>query len=218
LQTIQLGFGYVDFDQGEDSSPVTLMVPWLHTARGAHVVQVVAEPEFEQPTGNDQGDPFNLCRDTAFERSIKSPVWLLMPMAIITSRRETPSVYTDQLRLILDLRMWSMPRLIDDYDETHLDLPFNISNGGMIDNGQLRWTIGTIAQGSSGSVSYDVMIQPLTYNTDVYNTAFLIGEDPQGENLSAADVETISVVFTDWPMARHDPQTAGPHRHSGRTA
>ena len=84
--------------------------------------------------------------------------------------------------------------LTDDVDESFVVSVSSISGGGAYDGDLISWTIGTLAAGDSGSVTYTAtMASPDSFvdgDTPVVNTATLDG----AENAPVTDTATVTVT------------------------
>jgi hypothetical protein len=139
---------------------VGITVPWTNTADGAHIIQVVAAPEYAQPTGNDQATRLIYVGTSPANLSITKSVELLVDAD--GNGLVSPG---DTLRYAVHYGNTGGTEvtgasIIDDYDEALLDSPFGLSLPGAIDGGTITWSLGTIAGGAAGVVSYDVQIKP----------------------------------------------------------
>lgn len=177
LNTFQIGSALADFPSGGASSPVVISLPWTNTAAGAHVIQVVTSPSFSQYTGNDKATREIFVGPPATVEIDKS--------ASLLDDADSSGGYSpgDTVRYTIGFTNTggssvTGAAIIDDFDDTLLNTPFNISSGGVISSGAINWSIGSIAAGASGSVSYDVNIKPPAQFPEgtsmVKNTAVLI--------------------------------------------
>jgi uncharacterized repeat protein (TIGR01451 family) len=177
LHTFQIGTAVVNFPSGGGGGPALVNIPWTNTAAGAHVIQVVASPGFAQYTGNDKATR---------ELFVGPPATVAIDKtAALLVDADSNGTYSpgDTVRYTISYTNTggfnvTGATIIDDFDETLLNAPFNISSGGVVSNGTINWSIGSIAAGSSGSVSYDVNIKPPAQFPEgtsiVKNTAELI--------------------------------------------
>jgi hypothetical protein len=171
MQSFKISESLVDFQDAEAGSPSRLTIPWSNTAEGAHLIQVQATPGFYQPTNNDQstrlifvGNPVDvtiekssiLLNDTN-NNHVANPREILRYTIIYKNNRAA------------DL---TGAFIIDDYDEQKV-APFNVSNGGVINNGTIRWNIGSVSAPGIGQVSYDTVINPTDKDTLITNAVFL---------------------------------------------
>ena len=178
LQSFQIGSTLVDFPASPGSSTyVTISLPWTNTAEGAHVIQVVAEPNFPQNAGNDQATRLVFVGSPVESLAIDKSVALLVDAD--GNSEPTPG---DTLEYTIsfansDTTEVTGAVILDDFDETLLQTPFDISAGGVVTDGAILWDLGTIAASASGSLTYQVDVKPVTEFpggvTAVVNTALL---------------------------------------------
>ncbi len=161
LQEFQIGRVTVDFPASPDtSSYVTVSVPWANTAEGAHVIQVAAEPDFAQRTGNDRATRLIYVGDLPHLVTVDKSVSL----AVDADGNSVPSpgdtlAYTISYANLADIPV-NTGIILDDFDESLLQTPINISDGGTATDGGITWNLGTIAAEASGTVTYQVAIKP----------------------------------------------------------
>ena len=161
LQEFQIGRVTVDFPASPDtSSYVTVSVPWANTAEGAHVIQVAVEPDFAQRGGNDRATRLIYVGDPPLLVTLDKSVSLLADSDgnSIPSPGDTLA-YTISYANLADIPV-NTGVILDDFDEALLQMPFNISDNGTLADGTITWDLGTIAAGATGSVTYEVVINP----------------------------------------------------------
>ena len=161
LQEFQIGRVTVDFPASPDtSSYVTVSVPWINTAEGAHVIQVAAESDFPQRTGNDRATRLIYVGDPPLLVTLDKSVELLFDADgdLVPSPGDTLA-YTISFANLADIPV-NTGVILDDFDEALLQTPFNISDAGTVADGTITWDLGTIAAGATGSVTYEVVINP----------------------------------------------------------
>lgn len=185
VQTFEIGSGEVGFPDGGVDDPALLQTDWIPTAEGYHIIQVIAQPEFEfkarthvtrlvlvgdldttsldvQYDATAQPDPQPaLARSLAFAAfdTAKTGAFALSPA---TTAAEAPQP-GDTLTFTLSYENTGTATitggiLIDDFDETLVGTPTNISDGGTSDGNVIRWELGDLAPGTTGMVRYDVTI------------------------------------------------------------
>ncbi len=156
LKTFPISNVLVDFDEGSDSSPFVFPIPWTNMAEGAHIIQIVVEPPFTQFTGNDEatrlifvGDPppLQLTKDVVNAEGNE----VFSPGDTLEYRITYENLGTTDVTGVV---------IVDDYDEVLLETPFQISNNGTIADGVITWNLGTLAAGTSSTVTYQVNIKP----------------------------------------------------------
>lgn len=81
--------------------------------------------------------------------------------------------------------------IVDDYDQTLLISIADISDGGVNDEDAVTWSIGKVAAGASGSITYDATLNSMfpTGPTDVINTATIRSV----ETAPASNTKTVTV-------------------------
>jgi hypothetical protein len=134
-----------------------LQVPWVNTAEGAHIIQVRAEPSIPQNTSNDQAT--RLIYVGTIPDFLKIEKTVTLAFDADGNGMVTPG---DTLRYTITYANTGGVNLtgayiVDDYREDWLQTP--MAPGGSIVNGTIRWELGTLASGQSGSVTYDVCVK-----------------------------------------------------------
>jgi hypothetical protein len=178
LQTFLIGRGTVDLPKASPGPVfVAATVPWTNTAGGAQIIQAVIQPGFLQDTGDDQATRLIFVGRPAQTLQLSDNVALLVDPD--GDGKATPG---DILQYTIhytntgstDLTGAS---LVEQYAQSLLQVPYSISTGGAVVGNTIDWNLGTIAAGSSGSVTYDVAIKPWAQfpatTTPVVDNAFL---------------------------------------------
>jgi hypothetical protein len=104
--------------------------------------------------------------------------------------------------------------LMDDYNETLLETPSDLSPGGTIADGTITWDLGAIAGHGSGSVTYRVQIKPAGQfpktTTQVWNVAML-DTDQTAPIAATAEIQVIgdSIAPVTTATVTLDPNAAG---------
>lgn len=203
LRVIEIDSTTISFPDADSSGPVAVAIPWTNPAEGAHLIQVVTDPPFEQATtANDEAT-----------RSIFVGSTLSQELTI--SYQDPPTLWLDAdgngaitpgdtLRYTIDYANTGVAAvteavIFDYFDESMVNDPVNISGGGTVSGGSVSWNIGSIAAGAAGSVTYDVVIKsaaelPSGSNL-IANTGFLTSN----ETPSASDSVQIGVVLETTP-------------------
>ncbi|MBM3999049.1 MAG: hypothetical protein FJ297_05810 [Planctomycetes bacterium] len=180
---------------------VAVTVPWANTAEGAHIVQAVANPSFAQPTGNDQATRLIYVGTPPANLELSKTVELLIDAD--GNSQPTPG---DTLRYTLQFANSggmdvTEASILDDYDEVRLETPSGLGSDGSVGDGTLRFALGTIVAGTSGSRTYDVRVRPLgqfpVEAPTIVNLALL---DTKETAPIAASV-TIEIVLNSAPTA-----------------
>jgi len=209
LHTFQIGSALVDLPGGGSESTVVVSLPWTNTAAGAHVIQVVAAPPFSQDTSNDKATKAIFVGPQATLAIDKS--------AALLNDSDSSGSYSpgDTVRYTITYTNTGASavtgaQIIDDFDDTFLEPPFNVSPPGTVSVGTITWSIGTIAAGGSGSVSYDVNIRPPSVfpggTTIIVNNAFLTTDQaPSVPNVS----DTAEIEVTKQPSGSGGPPVVG---------
>jgi VCBS repeat-containing protein len=176
LRTFPIGSTLVDFPASPDGAMVAVTLPWTNTADGAHIIQAVAQPVFPQYTGNDRATRLISVGSTVQTLTIEKSVLLVDTDG---DGKATPG---DTLAYTITYENTGRTELtgvvlLDDYDELLLQTPFDISDGGVVENDSVLWDLGPLAAGASGSVSYLIQIKPADQfpggMVTVLNTALL---------------------------------------------
>lgn len=181
----------VNFPNGENSSPVAISIPWTNTSAGAHIVQVIATPPFSQFTGNDKATRLIFVGDQPLLQINKSVSLLVDADGDSNISPGDTVMYT----IAYENQGSSDVKnavITDDYDETFLLTPTQISDGGSTDGGIITWNLGTLAAGSSGFVTYESTLVPIdefpSGTTKIVNYAFLSG-DPTSPMATSHELE-----------------------------
>ncbi|MCB9721641.1 MAG: hypothetical protein H6756_12280 [Candidatus Omnitrophica bacterium] len=174
LRTFSIAEAIVDFPNASAGSPVQVTTPWMNTAEGAHIIQVVAQPGFPQPVSNDKATRIIFVGDAIEATLDKSHV---LEIDADGNGLVTPG---DTLKYTLRYENNSQidltgAELIDDYDESLLSIvPVSLTaSGGMLDNGTIKWSLGTIPYQAIGVITYQGIVQPVGEDTIITNAAFL---------------------------------------------
>lgn len=198
LAKVVIGAAQVSF-QGGTSSQFNVSVPWTANLAGAHVIQVVVEPPFDQFTQNDKATRLILVGDVS-QLEIQKILALLLDAD--GDGKISPG---DRLQYTISYRNNGAGEatnavIIDDYDEGLLAPPTQISQGGAVGNGVITWQLGTLAAGASGSVTYQVDILPAAQfppgHTKIGNIALLTADQAP----SVADSVEVEVRVNRAPM------------------
>lgn len=155
LTKVVIGHTQVSFPAGGSSSPVAVSVPWIGDPAGAHIIQVVLAPPFDQFTLNDKATRLIVVGDVP-EIDLAKSVMLLFD----ADADGLPSP-GDTLQYTIDFVNVGSGNatnvvILDDYDETLLTSLGQISGAGTAQDGVITWNVGTLAAGASGTVSYQV--------------------------------------------------------------
>lgn len=198
MRTFEIGSGSVSFPDGGLDEPAILPMNWTPTAEGYHIIQVIAQPDFKfkahthttRPIliGNLDTTSLNVKYQVAKAAVAKHGVaprgfaaarTFAAPPAMATSEAPQPG---DTLSFTLNYENTGTNTitggmLMDDFDETLMGTPTNISDGGIADGNIIRWELGDIAPGTSGTVSYQVTINSVADlppgSAYLFNTAIL---------------------------------------------
>jgi len=193
LTAYKVGSTLVSYPDAGGSSPVVVGVPWTNSQEGAHVIQVVAEPAFAQFVKNDQATR-SIFVGTPPQVSISKDfaLWIDADGNGVASPGDTIQ-YTVGYENYGAVDITGVT-IIDDYDETLVGSPFDVSDVGVVSDGNITWALGTLAAGQSGSVTYSVDIKPRdefpTGRTAVANVALLISD----QTPPVAATATVEVV------------------------
>ena len=215
LQTFSIGTTLVDFAASPETSTfVTMSMPWMNTADGAHIIQVAADPAFTQNTGNDQATRLIYVGTPADFLDLSKSFTLLEDAD--GNSIPTPG---DTLRYTIDFDNTSTNGLtgavlMDHFDTALLEVPYNISDGGTLSAGSITWDVGAIAGTESGYVTYDVQIKPPAEFpgaiVNLVNTAVLDTDQtpPVGAEL---EIEVIgdNIAPTTTAVVTPEPNAAG---------
>ncbi|MFK8114585.1 MAG: CARDB domain-containing protein, partial [Rubripirellula sp.] len=173
LQTFEIGSGTVSFPDGGLDEPTTLPMQWTPTAEGYHILQVIAQPDFDfrARTHVTQlvlvGDLDTTSLNVEYTATVVPD---LPPEGSGEGEEDGGSSSADDTPSPGDTLFYTLQYentgsttitggfLMDDFDETLLGTPTNISDGGMVDGNVIRWDVGDIAPGESGFVTYEVTI------------------------------------------------------------
>lgn len=176
LRTITIGSTTISFPNGGASSPVVVSMPWTNTAEGAHVIQVVTQPSFTQYTGNDKATRLIVVGNPPLLQLTKSVALLVDADGSGTfSPGDTVAYSIDYQNT--GTNDVTGAAIFDDFDETLLGTPSQISNGGVLAE-NITWNMGTLVAGSSGTLTYQAVINSAatfpTGQTPIKNTAILV--------------------------------------------
>ena len=171
------------------------------------IIQVVAAPQFPQPTSNDQATRLIYVGTPPADLDITKSVELLVDAD--GNSLVTPG---DTLRYTIQFSNTGGTDvtgavILDDYNEALLELPFGLSLPGAIASGTITWSLGTIVAGATGELTYDVRIKPPgEFPLEVRTIAnYAILDTDQTASLAAT--ATIDVVTNSAPVA----QAGGPY-------
>jgi hypothetical protein len=158
LKTVEIANTQVSFPGGGSSNIVAVSVPWANSLEGAHVIQVVVAPPFSQYEGNDKATRAIFVGSLPQIEISKS--WDLLTDAD-GNGKVSPG---DSLSYALAYKNTGSAEvtgaiILDDYDETLLQIPTNISSGGAVSDGVITWNLGNLPAGTTGSVTYQVTLQ-----------------------------------------------------------
>ncbi|QDS94826.1 hypothetical protein FF011L_36080 [Roseimaritima multifibrata] len=216
VRTFEIGSGFVNFPDGGLEDPTLLPMDWTPTAEGFHIIQVIAEPDFNfrAHTHVTQlllvGDLDTSSLTLAYE--LPTVVELpqlragarMFPIFAAAQAPQTPSpgdtvTYTIRYENTGDTTITG-GQLIDDFDETVVGVPTNISDGGVVDGSVVRWELGDIPAGASGTVSYEVTINEAAElppgSAFVFNTAVLNTDQAAAASTSELLLSNDSPVIT----------------------
>lgn len=157
LKTVPIGTTEVSFPNGTGSAMVIL--PWTGNAEGAHIIQLVVTPPFDQFTKNDKATRLIVTGDLPRMKLLKE-----VELLDDADGSDSPSP-GDTLQYTIayeNLGAASASGVVlnDYYDESLMGVPIQISGDGSAADGILTWMLGDLAAGASGSVSYQVDIPP----------------------------------------------------------
>jgi choice-of-anchor C domain-containing protein len=192
LARLVIGSAEVSFAGGGSGSQAVIK-PWVANPQGAHVIQVVVEPPFEQFTQNDKATRIIVVGDLPRLELSKSVALL------VDADGDNAFSPGDRLEYTLHYRNLGSNEavnavILDNYAEGLLATPTAISGNGVIVDGTLRWELGTLAADASGEVSYEVDILPEDQfpigRTVIGNFALLTAE----QTPAAADSVEVEVI------------------------
>ncbi|APZ95156.1 Hemolysin, chromosomal [Fuerstiella marisgermanici] len=219
MRTFEIGSGSVSFPDGGSTGPAFLPMDWTPTAEGYHIIQVIAEPDFNFRAHTRTtravlvGDLDTTSLSVEYDSEIvPDPPPAFAPLsfgfrgfaAAAMADSETPAP-GDTLKFTLSYENTGSTTitggvLIDDFDETLLGMPTNISNDGIVDGNIIRWELGDIAPGTSGTVSYEVTIKSTAEfppgSAFVLNTAILNADQAVAASTSELTVSNNAPVIT----------------------
>ena len=203
VRTFEIGSGSVSFPDGGLDEPTELGMDWTPTAEGYHIIQAIAAPDFKFNAHTNTtrlllvGDLDTTSLSVVYEaenvpdpapafaplmsasRGFAAAGLFSAPMAMTPSGAPEPG---DTLSFTLRYENTGTTTitggmLIDDFDETLMGTPTHISHGGITDGNIVRWELGDIAPGTSGTVSYQVTINSAAEfppgSAYLFNTAIL---------------------------------------------
>jgi Concanavalin A-like lectin/glucanases superfamily/CARDB len=158
LYRFEIGDSSVNFPAGSSTGPEYVPVVWTNTAAGAHIIEVVTEPTITQFTGNDRAT--RLIEVGPHPSIALSKDWTLL----VDADSNGVASPGDTLRYTIHYGNTGAvsvtgAQILDDYDESSLDTPFDVTDVGSVSSGVLSWSIGTVASGNSGTVSYSVTLR-----------------------------------------------------------
>jgi methionine-rich copper-binding protein CopC len=155
LVRLPIGSALVNFAHG-GVGPVVVSAPWTATLAGAHVIKVVIEPPFAQPTHNDEATRLVTVGDAA-------ALELTKQVALLVDADNNNSVSPgDTLAYTITFENngdeVTGATLLDDYDQNWLLTPTGVSLGGVVHGGTITWDLGTLAAGANGTVTYQAQL------------------------------------------------------------
>jgi uncharacterized repeat protein (TIGR01451 family) len=197
LARLVIGATQVNFQSAGGTAVVS--IPWSGNIEGAHVIQVVVEPPFDQFTQNDKATRLILVGDASPLEIQKS---LLLLLDADGDGKISPG---DRLQYTISYRNNGPGEatnavILDDYDEGLLAPPTQISHGGALGNGVITWPLGTLTAGASGSITYQVDILPAAQfppgRTKIGNVALLAADQAP----AVADSVEVEVLVNRAPL------------------
>ncbi|TWU35785.1 FG-GAP repeat protein [Novipirellula aureliae] len=226
MRTFEIGSEVLIIPEGGLDDPALLAMNWVPTAEGLHIIQVIAEPEFAfrarthvtraVMVGDLDTTSLTLEYGTSIvpepvpafaplmsaSRGFASAFAFSAPMAMATSDAPEPG---DTLAFTLNYENTGTTTitggfLMDVFDETLMGTPVNISHGGIADGNVLRWELGDIEPGASGTVTYEVTINSGAEFPPgaafVQNTAVLNADQAVAASTSEITVRNNAPVIT----------------------
>ncbi|WDQ17603.1 PKD domain-containing protein [Rhodopirellula sp. P2] len=177
LHTFEIGSDSISFPEGGLADPALVGMQWTPTAEGLHIIQVIAKPDFRFKAHTHTTRTILVGDLDTTSLVVKHGIVVLpdsasalAPLAaartfsapLVQATNDAPEP-GDTLSFTLSYENTGTTTitggmLIDDFDETLMGTPTNISHGGIADGNILRWDLGDIAPGASGTVTYEVTI------------------------------------------------------------
>jgi hypothetical protein len=174
LRSFPIATSEVSFANG--SGTAVVIVPWTGNIEGAHVIQAVIDPPFDQNTRNDKATRLIVVGNPPQLEFVKSVALLVDADGNGTHSPGDTLEYTISYNNTGTTAVTGAV-ISDDYDEALLDGPVQVSGSGTDSGGVLTWNLGDLAAGASGSVSYQVDILPASDfplgRTTIHNFALL---------------------------------------------
>ncbi|WP_234952804.1 PKD domain-containing protein, partial [Rhodopirellula baltica] len=224
VRTFEIGSGSISFPEGGLAGPALLSMGWTPTAEGYHIIQVIAKPEFEFKAHTHTtrlvlvGDLDTTSLNVEYNTTIvpDSELVSLMsasrgfatafaaPSMRAMAVSETPEP-GDTLSFTLRYENTGTTTitggvLMDDFDESLMGMPTNISDGGTADGNVIRWELGDIAPGAFGTVTYEVTINSSAEfppgSAYLFNTAVLNADQAVAASTSELTVNNNAPVIS----------------------
>lgn len=226
MRTFGIGSDFVSFPDGGLAGPAEVQMDWTPTAEGYHIIQVIAKPEFKfkahthttrpiligdlDTTSLTLGYGTTIVPDPAPAFAPLMPAYRSANTAfanstpMVMAANETPQP-GDTLTFTLNYENTGTTTitggmLIDDFDETLMGTPTNITDGGVVDGNIVRWALPDIKPGASGTVSYQVTINSSADSPPgsafLFNTAILNADQAVAASTSELTVSNNAPVIT----------------------
>ena len=161
LQTFRIGQTTVDLS-ASSSAPVyaTATFPWTGTAAGAQIIQAVIQPGFPQPTSDDQATRLIYVGNTPQSLQLQDSVVRLVDAD--GNSKTSPGDILQYTITYVNTASTALTNgvLLETFDTNLLQTPFALSPSGTVEGNTITWDLGTIPAGGSGTVTYQVAIQP----------------------------------------------------------
>ncbi|WP_236626075.1 PKD domain-containing protein, partial [Rhodopirellula baltica] len=224
VRTFEIGSGSISFPEGGLAGPALLSMGWTPTAQGYHIIQVIAKPEFEFKAHTHTtrlvlvGDLDTTSLNVEYDTTIVPDSELVSLMsasrgfatafaapsmrAVAVSETPEPG---DTLSFTLRYENTGTTTitggvLMDDFDESLMGMPTNISDGGTADGNVIRWELGDIAPGAFGTVTYEVTINSSAEfppgSAYLFNTAVLNADQAVAASTSELTVNNNAPVIS----------------------
>jgi uncharacterized repeat protein (TIGR01451 family) len=194
LETFTMGVTLTGFPAGTSSSPKAAVFSYTNTAEGAHIMQIDTTPPAARNSTTLDDDATRLIVVGTPPAAVdvdKVGTFLvdadgngiITPGDTIKYTIVASNVGTDDL---------TSAKVFDDFDETLVGTPVNVTGGGTVNPGNIVWNLGDLLAGQSVSLTYEVTILAT------------VDEDALLANIAMLTTDQTPAIFDNTRVAIHD--------------